>query len=320
MEISVIFIFTLTVLISYTSGHARLLEPPSRSSMWRMGYPTPPDYQDNEGFCGGYQVQWGVNGGKCGVCGDAYNDPVKEHEAPGGRFATGIIVREYQPGDTMDITVDVTANHQGYFTFRLCPVQTANTDPGQECFERPDHLLSVITTNSDHFLLPDKLTRKYQVTVQLPSHIECEHCILQWTYTCGNNWGRCPDGVGRVGCGPQETFRACADFSMKNGLQQLIQPEHASHDGTAVLAVPGYHHAPLVHVPVPQLSSQAIVPLPHPLPHPLPQPPHPLPQPLPLVSCTPVGPYTRLPGMAEWCDQNCGHDPPHCPPSHCHCV
>ena len=68
------------------SGHARLLEPPSRSSMWRMGYPTPPDYQDNEGFCGGYQMQWEVNGGKCGVCGDAFNAPVKEHEAPGGRF------------------------------------------------------------------------------------------------------------------------------------------------------------------------------------------------------------------------------------------
>ena len=58
--------------------------------MWRMGYPSPPDYQDNEGFCGGYQVQWDGNGGKCGVCGDAYNAPVKEHEAPGGRFDTMI--------------------------------------------------------------------------------------------------------------------------------------------------------------------------------------------------------------------------------------
>ncbi len=30
----------------------------------------------------------------------------------------------------------------------------------------------------------------------------------------GNNWGLCPDGEGRVGCGPQEEFRACADIAI----------------------------------------------------------------------------------------------------------
>ncbi|KAF8764486.1 hypothetical protein HNY73_022552 [Argiope bruennichi] len=28
----------------------------------------------------------------------------------------------------------------------------------------------------------------------------------------GNNWGRCEDGQSRLGCGPQETFRGCADI------------------------------------------------------------------------------------------------------------
>ena len=37
-------------------GHGRLMEPPSRSSMWRLGYNTPHNYQDNELFCGGFQV------------------------------------------------------------------------------------------------------------------------------------------------------------------------------------------------------------------------------------------------------------------------
>ena len=37
-------------------GHARLLEPPSRASMWRSGFDNPPDYQDNESFCGGFRV------------------------------------------------------------------------------------------------------------------------------------------------------------------------------------------------------------------------------------------------------------------------
>ena len=68
--------------------NARLLAPPSRSSMWRMGYPNPVDYQDNEGFCGGFGVQWGVNKGECGICGDRYDARVREHEAPGGRYAS----------------------------------------------------------------------------------------------------------------------------------------------------------------------------------------------------------------------------------------
>lgn len=40
----------------------------------------------------------------------------------------------------------------------------------------------------------------------------CNAC--QWTYTAGNNWGLCEDGTNGQGCGPQETFRACADISV----------------------------------------------------------------------------------------------------------
>ena len=44
------------VLVDYTSGHARLIQPPSRSSMWRFGFKNPADYNDNQGFCGGIKV------------------------------------------------------------------------------------------------------------------------------------------------------------------------------------------------------------------------------------------------------------------------
>lgn len=30
------------------------MDPPSRNSMWRFGYPNPVNYNDNELFCGGY--------------------------------------------------------------------------------------------------------------------------------------------------------------------------------------------------------------------------------------------------------------------------
>ena len=68
------------------------------------------------------------------------------------RFANGIIVRDYQPGGVMNITVDVTANHKGFFTFRMCPVVSEGVDPDQECFDRPENLLQVIDTVSDEMI------------------------------------------------------------------------------------------------------------------------------------------------------------------------
>lgn len=49
---------------------------------------------------------------------------------------------------------------------------------------------------------------------ELPEGLECAHCVLQWRYIAGNNWGTCADGTGAVGCGPQEEFRACADIAI----------------------------------------------------------------------------------------------------------
>ena len=37
-------------------GHGRLVDPPGRNSMWRYGFKTPVDYNDNQLFCGGFNV------------------------------------------------------------------------------------------------------------------------------------------------------------------------------------------------------------------------------------------------------------------------
>ena len=60
-------------LVSEVSGHGRLIEPPSRASMWRFGFGTPENYNDHELYCGGYSRQWNRNGGKCGICGDPWD-------------------------------------------------------------------------------------------------------------------------------------------------------------------------------------------------------------------------------------------------------
>ena len=46
----------LTVTLRCVSGHGRLVEPPSRSSMWRYGFDTPHNYDDNAINCGGLYV------------------------------------------------------------------------------------------------------------------------------------------------------------------------------------------------------------------------------------------------------------------------
>ncbi|GFQ64705.1 chitin-binding type-4 domain-containing protein [Trichonephila clavata] len=79
-------------------GHARLMEPPSRSSMWRHGYDTPKNYDDDGLYCGGMHTQWKINGGKCGVCGDPWHLEVPRPNENGGKYGNGIIVRTYKPG------------------------------------------------------------------------------------------------------------------------------------------------------------------------------------------------------------------------------
>ena len=83
-----------------------------------------------------FQHQWDDLNGKCGICGDSYDLLKRDHEAPGGKYANGIIVRDYYSGESIKVVVDVTANHYGYFTFKLCPNNNILQDPTQECFDR----------------------------------------------------------------------------------------------------------------------------------------------------------------------------------------
>ena len=75
-------------------------------------------------------VHWLQNGGKCGVCGDAYQSQ-RLHET-GGPYANQLLGARYAPGQIIDIDIELSANHQGYFEISLCP--TGRESP--ECFEK----------------------------------------------------------------------------------------------------------------------------------------------------------------------------------------
>ncbi|GFQ64704.1 chitin-binding type-4 domain-containing protein [Trichonephila clavata] len=207
----IIVIVIFAHLSSHVSGHGRLIEPPSRSSMWRFGFKTKPNYNDNELFCGGYTVQWQRNGGKCGVCGDAWHLPTPRPNEAGGIYGRGIIVRNYKPGQVIKSTVDITANHRGFFEFKLCPHNNPSTVVTQDCL---DKFPLELADGSGSKYYPSAGTGSFTVQLRLPHHLTCSQCVFQWSYTAGNNWGRCENGTSKVGCGPQETFRGCSDVAI----------------------------------------------------------------------------------------------------------
>jgi len=265
--------------------------------MWRYGFPTPHDYQDNEGFCGGFAVQWEANGGRCGLCGDSWDDPIREHEAPGGRFATGTIGRHYTAGQAVDVTVEITSNHWGSFTFRVCPAAGPGQDPSQACMDA--HLLHT-NSGQQEWRIPSTKPGLFHLQVLLPADLACEQCVLQWTYRTGNSWGVCEDGTGAIGCGAQEHFRACADISIG---------EH-SVTNSSTTATPS-SVAPIDTVPSTSspsttgASSTSGAPMT---------------TGAPSAPCTAIGAFAGVEAMDAWCNTNCYNEKPYCPADTCVCA
>lgn len=55
-------LFLLWIIhIESVQGHGKLWEPPARSTMWRRGFNTPRNANDNELNCGGFQVGKNIN-------------------------------------------------------------------------------------------------------------------------------------------------------------------------------------------------------------------------------------------------------------------
>lgn len=267
------------------TGHGFLYDPPARNAMWRFGYSNPVNYNDNELYCGGFSVQWSNNDGQCGVCGDNYADPKPRPHEAGGKYGNGVIGKVYSMGQTIDVDIDISANHWGYFELNICPVDGKNKDPTQECFDQ--HPLMLTSNPSSHrFYVPldsPKITR-FQYQVDLPYGLTCSQCVIQWTYYTGNTWGVCKNGTEGMGCGDQETFRNCADVSINSAV--------GSFPPGAISTVPS------------QLLYQADL------------------KPLVVTArvCLATESYSSITGMDEWCHRSCLSYPPNCPQDKCQCL
>ena len=135
------------------------------------------------------QKQFEENKGRCGLCGDAWDLPEPRPHEDGGRFGRGYISAEYLIGDIVDITVNITANHHGWFEMRLCPHDNIKEPVTQQCLD--DHVLLLADADTP---LSAGMTRYHLgnrsgiITVQmkLPDRLSCEKCVLQWKYRAGN--------------------------------------------------------------------------------------------------------------------------------------
>lgn len=129
----------------------------------------------------------------------------------GGKYGgSGVIVASYEDAYTVNVGVQITANHLGYIYFELCNLDEFHVE-SEECFKK--YRLKFADGNDKYHI--GTTLGWIDATVVLPKGLSCEHCVLRWTYYCGNNWGFCEDGTGALGCGPQENFVSCADISIK---------------------------------------------------------------------------------------------------------
>ncbi len=119
---------------------------------------------------------------------------------------------------TIRVTIDLTANHLGYFEFRVCNRDELNAgiDATQECLNK--HLLQDSFGNT-RFLISSRMNGLLNFGLRLTRGLKCNNCVLQWKYHAGNNWGTDSEtGQSCLGCGPQEEFYGCADIKINPSL------------------------------------------------------------------------------------------------------
>jgi len=218
-----------TVFISTCLGHGRLMSPPGRSSLKSFKNDPAvapfwdeivPNYNDHELFCGGFSTQV-ANGYKCGVCGDNYKENRPRANELGGKYGShGIIPRTYSSGSLVDVEIQLTAHHQGFFQFKICKMERNMIMEDEACFDSDDSLLSFANGDTEFSVTnffpssPNKSGYWYEFQIRLPADLECDHCVLQWRYHTGNSWGVDENGNGGIGLGVQEEFYGCADIEI----------------------------------------------------------------------------------------------------------
>ena len=132
-----------------------------------------------------FQIQWEVNKGNCSVCGDPWQGP-HENIPPNGKYAQGIITRDFNEGDLIISKVQVTADHKGYFEFKLCPNNDVTKPVTQECLDKTVlRILNASRAEPTRYYTHGTDYTTYELHLQLPAGVYGEQVVLQWRYHTG---------------------------------------------------------------------------------------------------------------------------------------
>lgn len=148
------------------------------------------------------------------------------HET-GGSMALNTTTRNFFPGSSIDVMIEIVANHGGLFRFEMCWRDDVNVKETEQCFEPlqitgrnpkknngQENFQDDFDDQFDYELEPSAGEGFFTISLDLPRDKTCNQCILRWHWTAANNWGTCDDGFQAVGCGYQEIYRNCADVSV----------------------------------------------------------------------------------------------------------
>ena len=133
-------------------------------------------------------VQFKKNDGKCGVCGDDWSLERPRENENGGKYGTGTISRTYVQGQVIEVEVELTTNHWGWFEMKLCPVNDKLGLEDDKCMDK--HPLNLANEDSTKFFIPKDSKKKdtFKYKIKLPNNVVCSQCVLQWTYWTGLNF------------------------------------------------------------------------------------------------------------------------------------
>lgn len=203
------------LLPQQTAAHGYLAQPVSRN-LYARRQNTFYDEMSGNG------LGFGNTNGP-GVCGDPFqgtNSNFIMQPSP--------IQATYTQGGVISLSVILTANHGGKFSFRVCP-RSSSLD--EACFGS-NFLTRVDNGQTDTWIMTSQMD--YSLTYQLPAGISCDGgCVLQWryfamqscvergcnptycgAYAVGTNavYGGQPGFCGDPGVAAAEFFLNCADI------------------------------------------------------------------------------------------------------------
>ena len=87
----------------------------------------------------------------------------------------------------MEVEVELTTNHWGWFEFKLCPINDKLKLEDEACMDKhPLYLVNDPTSTKFWIPLNTRKSDVFKYKLFLPPDVTCSQCVLQWTYRTGN--------------------------------------------------------------------------------------------------------------------------------------